>query len=106
IAVFYRTNAQSRVVEDMLVRAEIGYQVIGGTKFYERAEIKDAIAYLTTLVNPQDVGAFTRIVNSPRRGIGNTSVSRLLAFANTMGVSIWEVATEPEQIPSLGAAAV
>ena len=71
IAVFYRTNSQSRVLEDTLVRAEIAYQVIGGTKFYERAEIKDAIAYLTVLVNPQDVGAFTRIVNSPRRGIGN-----------------------------------
>ena len=65
IAVFYRTNSQSRVLEDTLVRAEIAYQVIGGTKFYERAEIKDAIAYLTVLVNPQDVGAFTRIVNSP-----------------------------------------
>ena len=68
IAVFYRTNSQSRVLEDTLVRAEIAYQVIGGTKFYDRAEIKDAIAYLTVLVNPQDVGAFTRIVNSPRRG--------------------------------------
>ena len=66
IAVFYRTNAQSRVLEDMLVRAQIGYQVIGGTKFYERAEIKDAIAYLTFLVNPQDAGAFTRIANSPQ----------------------------------------
>ena len=85
IAVFYRTNAQSRVLEDTLVRAEIAYQVIGGTKFYERAEIKDAIAYLTALVNPQDVGAFTRIVNSPRRGIGSTSLSRVLAFANTIG---------------------
>jgi DNA helicase II / ATP-dependent DNA helicase PcrA len=106
VAVFYRTNAQSRVLEDMLVRAEIGYQVVGGTKFYERAEIKDAVAYLTTLVNPQDVGAFTRIVNSPRRGIGNTSMSRLLAFANTMGASIWDVASEPEQVPSLGPAAV
>ena len=67
------------------MRAEIAYQVIGGTKFYERAEIKDAIAYLTVLVNPQDVGAFTRIVNSPRRGIGTTSISRVLAFANTIG---------------------
>ena len=75
IAVFYRTNAQSRVLEDMLVRAQIGYQVIGGTKFYERAEVKDAIAYLTFLVNPQDGGAFTRIANSPRRGIGQTSLS-------------------------------
>jgi DNA helicase-2/ATP-dependent DNA helicase PcrA len=106
IAVFYRTNAQSRVLEDTLVRAEIGYQVIGGTKFYERAEIKDAVAYLTALINPQDVGAFTRIVNSPRRGIGSTSLSRVLAFANTMGMSIWEAASEPEQVPGLGPAAV
>ena len=106
IAVFYRTNAQSRVLQDTLVRAEIAYQVIGGTKFYERAEIKDAIAYLIVLVNPQDVGAFTRIVNSPRRGIGTTSMSRLLAFANTMGTSIWDVASEPEQVPDLGPAAV
>jgi hypothetical protein len=106
IAVFYRTNAQSRVLEDTLVRAEIAYQVIGGTKFYERAEIKDAIAYLTSLVNPQDVGAFTRIVNSPRRGIGSTSVSRVLAFANTMGSTVWEAAAEPEQVPGLGTPAV
>ena len=76
IAVFYRTNAQSRVLEDMLVRAQIGYQVIGGTKFYDRAEIKDAIAYLTFMVNPQDAGAFTRIANSPKRGLGQTSLSR------------------------------
>ena len=64
------------MLEDTLVRAEIGYQVIGGTKFYERAEIKDAIAYLTALVNPQDAGAFTRIVNSPRRGIGDDLAQR------------------------------
>ncbi|MGZ4173282.1 MAG: 3'-5' exonuclease, partial [Solirubrobacteraceae bacterium] len=106
IAVFYRTNAQSRVLEDTLVRAEIAYQVIGGTKFYERAEIKDSIAYLTSLVNPQDVGAFTRIVNSPRRGIGSTSVSRVLAFANTMGTTVWEAAAEPEHVPGLGTPAV
>jgi DNA helicase-2/ATP-dependent DNA helicase PcrA len=106
IAVFYRTNAQSRVLEDTLVRAEIPYQVIGGTKFYERAEIKDAIAYLTTLVNPQDVGAFTRIVNSPRRGIGSTSLSRVISFANTIGTSIWDAASDPGQVPGLGAAAV
>ena len=104
--VFYRTNSQSRVLEDTLVRAEIAYQVIGGTKFYERAEIKDAIAYLTVLVNPQDVGAFTRIVNSPRRGIGATSISRLLAHANTTGETVWELAAAPEDVPGLGAAAV
>jgi superfamily I DNA/RNA helicase len=106
IAVFYRTNAQSRVLEDTLVRAEIGYQVIGGTKFYERAEIKDAIAYLNWLVNPQDVGAFTRIANSPRRGIGQTSLGRVLAHANTTGEAIWDVASQPSAVPALGTAAV
>jgi len=106
IAAFYRTNAQSRVLEDTLTRADIAYQVVGGTKFYERAEIKDAIAYLQVLVNPQDTGSFARIVNSPRRGIGSTSMSRVLAFANTTGSSIWDVASEPEEVPGLGAAGV
>jgi DNA helicase-2/ATP-dependent DNA helicase PcrA len=106
LAVFYRMNSQSRVLEDTLVRLGVAYQVIGGTKFYERAEIKDAIAYLTLLVNAQDVVAFTRIVNSPRRGIGNTSLGRVSGFANTMGISIWEAAATPEQVPGLGAAAV
>ena len=106
IAVFYRTNAQSRVLEDTLTRAEIAYQVIGGTKFYDRAEIKDAIAYLQALVNPQDAGSLTRIVDSPRRGIGTTSVSRVLSHANTLGIPIWDAASEPEQVPGLGGAAV
>jgi DNA helicase II / ATP-dependent DNA helicase PcrA len=106
VAVFYRTNAQSRVLEDTLVRAQIGYQVIGGTKFYERAEIKDAVAYLTALVNPQDVVAFGRIVNSPRRGIGATSFSRVVSWANTAGITIWDAAAEPESVPGLGTAAV
>jgi DNA helicase II / ATP-dependent DNA helicase PcrA len=106
IAVFYRTNAQSRVLEDTLVRAQIGYQVIGGTKFYERAEIKDAIAYLTVLVNPQDVVSFSRIVNSPRRGIGTTSLSRVISWANTAGVTVWEAAADPESVSGLGSAAV
>jgi superfamily I DNA/RNA helicase len=105
IAVFYRTNAQSRVLEDMLVRAQIGYQVIGGTKFYERAEIKDAISYLTFLVNPADGGAFTRIANSPKRGIGQTSLSRVLAHADTMAISPWEAAEQPDEVPALGTAA-
>ena len=73
VAVFYRTNAMSRVLEDTLVRFELPYQVIGGTKFYERAEIKDAVAYLSLLANPSDQVSFARVVNSPRRGIGNTS---------------------------------
>ncbi|HEX5618340.1 MAG TPA: UvrD-helicase domain-containing protein [Solirubrobacteraceae bacterium] len=105
IAVFYRTNAQSRVLEDMLVRAQIGYQVIGGTKFYDRAEIKDAIAYLTFLVNPQDAGAFTRIANSPKRGLGQTSLSRVLGHADTLGIPVWDAAADPDDIPTLGTAA-
>ncbi|MFM9127393.1 MAG: ATP-dependent helicase, partial [Solirubrobacterales bacterium] len=106
IAVFYRTNAQSRVLEDTLVRRDIGSQVIGGTRFYERAEIKDAIAYLTLLANPQDVVSFQRVVNTPRRGIGQTSLSQVLTHANATGVSIWEAAASPDTVPGLGAAAV
>ncbi len=106
IAIFYRTNAQSRVLEDTFVRHGIGYQVIGGTKFYERAEIKDAIAYLTFLGNGQDVVSFTRIANSPRRGIGQTSLGRVMGFANTMGISVWEAVVDPSQVTGLGAAAV
>jgi DNA helicase-2/ATP-dependent DNA helicase PcrA len=106
IAVFYRTNAQSRVLEDTLVRAEVPYQVIGGTKFYERAEIKDAIAYLTLLSNPQDEVSFTRVANSPRRGIGQTSLSRVIAHASTIGMSVWDAAASAEAVPGLGRAAI
>ena len=106
IAVFYRTNAQSRVLEDTLVRFDVPYQVIGGTKFYERAEIKDAIAYLTLLTNPADGVSFARIVNSPRRGIGQTTQGRLLSHANTTGQPVWEVARRPEGVPGLGPSAV
>jgi DNA helicase-2/ATP-dependent DNA helicase PcrA len=106
VAVFYRTNAMSRVLEDTLVRFELPYQVIGGTKFYERAEIKDAVAYLSLLVNPADQVSFARVVNSPRRGIGNTSQGRLVSHANTTGLPIWEVAGRAEEVPGLGAAAI
>jgi DNA helicase-2/ATP-dependent DNA helicase PcrA len=106
MAVFYRTNAQSRVLEDMLVRYGVSYQVIGGTRFYERAEIKDALAYLTLLVNPADTVAFGRIVNSPRRGIGDTSQGRILGYANTLGEPVWDVAAAPESVPGLAPPAV
>jgi DNA helicase II / ATP-dependent DNA helicase PcrA len=106
IAILYRTNAMSRVLEDTLVRREIAYQVIGGTKFYERAEIKDAIAYLSLLANPFDVVSFTRVANSPRRGLGQTSLSRIVAHSTSVGVSVWEAASAPDQIPGLGTAAI
>jgi ATP-dependent DNA helicase UvrD/PcrA len=106
VAVFYRTNAMSRVLEDTLNRFDLPYQVIGGTKFYERAEIKDAVACLSLLANPADQVSFARIVNSPRRGIGNTSQGRLAAHANTTGLPIWEVAGRAEEVPGLSGAAI
>ena len=106
IAVFYRANAQSRVLEDTLVRYGVSYQVIGGTRFYERAEVKDALSYLTLLTNPQDVVAFQRVVNSPKRGIGDTSQARIVGHANTIGEPVFDIALDPQAVPGLGTAAV
>src|SRR5262249_34922430 len=90
IAVVYRTNAQSRVLEDVLVRQGIAYQVIGGPRFYERAEIKDAVAYLQVIDNPADAVSLMRIANRPRRGIGDTSLARLVNYADGFGTSLWD----------------
>ncbi len=97
IAVVYRTNAQSRVLEDVLVRQGIDYQVIGGPRFYERAEIKDAIAYLQVLDNPTDAVSLTRIANRPRRGVGDTSLGRLQTLADGAGISLWEAIGRAEE---------
>jgi DNA helicase-2/ATP-dependent DNA helicase PcrA len=83
-------NAQSRVLEDVLVRQGISYQVIGGPRFYERAEVKDAIAYLQVIDNPFDAVSLMRIANRPRRGIGDTSIARLVTFADAQGISLWD----------------
>jgi DNA helicase-2/ATP-dependent DNA helicase PcrA len=106
VAVFYRTNAMSRVLEDTLQRFDVSYQVIGGTKFYERAEIKDAIAYLSLLANPADLVSFGRVVNSPRRGIGNTTQGRIASHVNTTGQQVWEVIERVEEVPGLSGAAI
>ncbi|HEY3922644.1 MAG TPA: UvrD-helicase domain-containing protein, partial [Gaiellaceae bacterium] len=90
LAVVYRTNAQSRVLEDVLVRQGVDYQVIGGPKFYDRAEIKDAIAYLQAIDNPYDSISLTRIANKPRRGVGDTTLGKLGVFAAGEGISLWE----------------
>jgi ATP-dependent DNA helicase UvrD/PcrA len=103
VAVFYRTNAQSRVLEDVLVRQGIAYQVIGGPRFYERAEIKDAIAYLQVLDNPFDAISLTRIANKPRRGIGDTTISKLQSYADAHGISLFEALAYPEEA-GIGAA--
>jgi DNA helicase-2/ATP-dependent DNA helicase PcrA len=106
VAIFYRTNAMSRVLEDTLQRFDVSYQVIGGTKFYERAEVKDAVAYLSLLVNPADLVSFTRVVNSPRRGIGNTTQGRIASHVNTTGLPVWEVLERIEEVPGLSGAAI
>ena len=90
IAVFYRTNAQSRVLEDVLVRQGVPYQVIGGPRFYERAEIKDAIAYLQVIDNPADAVSLLRIANRPRRGVGDTTLTRLQLWAEANGTTLHE----------------
>ena len=96
VAVFYRTNAQSRVLEDVLVRQGVAYQVIGGPRFYERAEIKDVIAYLQAIDNPYDAVSLQRITNRPRRGIGDASLARLQAHADAQGISLWEAMKDPQ----------
>src|SRR5918995_141910 len=97
IAVFCRTNAQSRVLEDVLVRQGVAYQVIGGPRFYERAEVKDLIAYLQVLDNPYDTVSLLRIANKPRRGIGDSSIARLQNYASGRGISLWEAMEFPEE---------
>jgi DNA helicase-2/ATP-dependent DNA helicase PcrA len=97
IAVFYRTNAQSRVLEDVLVRQGVAYQVIGGPRFYERAEVKDVIAYLQAIDNPYDAVSLQRIANRPRRGIGDASLARLQTHADAHGISLWEALAQPEE---------
>jgi DNA helicase II / ATP-dependent DNA helicase PcrA len=96
IAVFYRMNAQSRVLEDVLVRQDVPYQVIGGPRFYERAEIRDATAYLSVIVNPQDATSLLRIANRPRRGIGDTSLQRLVAHAENTGRTLFQAMSDAE----------
>jgi DNA helicase II / ATP-dependent DNA helicase PcrA len=97
VAVFYRTNAQSRVVEEELVRAEVPYRVVGGTRFYERREVKDALAYLRAVINPVDEVSLKRIVNVPKRGVGDTSLGRIDAWAASHGVTFTEALDHAEE---------
>ncbi len=105
-AVFYRTNAQSRVLEEVLIRLGMPYQVIGGTRFYERREVKDLLAYLRLLVNPADDVSAKRVLNVPRRGIGAKSEEALDRFASQEGVAFLESCRRAEENPWLGPRAV
>ena len=89
IAVFYRTNAQSRILEDMFLRAGVPYSIVGGTRFFDRAEIRNVMAYLRVVVNPADDVSLLRIINTPRRGIGTTTLQRLQAYAQSLQCSLF-----------------
>ncbi len=106
IAVFYRTNAQSRVIEDVLVRRGIPYVVVGSVKFYDRREVKDVLAYLRAVVNPDDEVAVKRIINEPRRGIGDTTIAHLDRFAERQRIGFSEALARPEEVPGLTPRAV
>ena len=102
MAVLYRTNAQSRAIEESLVRWGIPYIVVGGLRFYDRREIKDLLAYLRLLINPADTVSLLRVINVPKRGIGKTTIQRLTDAANQLGIPLWDVVSDPEAVRSLG----
>jgi ATP-dependent DNA helicase UvrD/PcrA len=104
-AVFYRTNAMSRVIEDVFVRRGIPYSVVGSVKFYDRKEVKDAVAYLKALVNPADEVSVKRILNEPRRGIGNTTVAHIDRFTQGRGITFYEGLQRAGEVPQLNSRA-
>ena len=105
-AVLYRTNAQSRLFEEKFLYANIPYKLIGGVNFYSRKEIKDVLAYLKTIDNGKDDLAVRRIINVPKRGIGNVSLNKVQNYAEDMGMSFFEALEDAEHVPGLGRAAI
>ena len=103
VAVMYRTNAASRVIEDVFIRTGIPYRVVGGTRFYERKEVRDIIAYLRVVDNPDDEVSLRRIVNTPRRGIGDKALAFVTAFASRENISLYESMRHVDEVDYLGA---
>ncbi|PSB10685.1 DNA helicase PcrA [Pleurocapsa sp. CCALA 161] len=101
-AILYRTNAQSRPFEDLLLHHNIPYNIVGGLKFYDRKEVKDAIAYLRIIVNPEDTVSLLRIINTPRRGIGKTTMDRLMDASQQMGIPLWEIVNDETSVNTMG----
>ncbi len=99
MAILFRTNAQSRVLEEKLMRYAIPYTMVGGTKFYDRKEIKDILAYLRLLYNPEDSLSLTRIINVPKRSIGATTLEHVVAYAEEQGISLFEALSSTEELP-------
>ena len=100
-AIFYRTNAQSRVFEESFLRSAIPYKVVGGVRFYERKEVKDFLAYLRVLVNPADEVSLRRIINTPKRGIGDRALDTVDLFAQSTGISFWAALNRSAQVPNI-----
>jgi len=101
VAIFYRTNAQSRVFEEVFIRVGLPYRVVGGVRFYERKEIKDALAYVRVLVNPRDAVSLRRIINEPKRGIGERAEASIQRLATMHDISYWEALTRADEAPDL-----
>ncbi|PSL03234.1 ATP-dependent DNA helicase PcrA [Haloactinopolyspora alba] len=106
MAVFYRTNAQSRVLEEIFVRVGLPYRVVGGTRFYERREVRDALAYLRFLANPDDTVSLRRILNVPKRGIGDRAEATVEALAQRDGISFWQALRRAADAPGIAARSV
>ncbi len=100
-AVLYRTNAQSRALEESLVRAGVPYKVIGGLRFYDRKEIKDVVAYLRAVANPSDSVSMLRVINTPRRGVGKSTIDALVRAAVELGVPLWEILKDETSVRTL-----
>ena len=101
VAVFYRTNAQSRVFEEVFIRVGLPYKVVGGVRFYERREVRDALAYLRMLANPDDVVSLRRIVNTPKRGIGDRAIAMVEAVAERERIGFWQALQQASAVPGL-----
>ena len=100
-AILYRTNAQSRSFEEALIQTNVPYTIVGGLKFYDRKEIKDALAYLKAIANPADSVSLLRIINTPTRGIGKTTINSLIAASQELGVPLWEVVSDPTSVNTI-----
>ena len=104
LAVLYRTNAQSRVVEEAMMRLGVPYKVVGGTRFYDRREVKDAMAYLRAVVNPADEVSVKRVLNVPKRGVGDASIAKLDAFAAAEGIGFLDALRRADEAGVTGPA--
>jgi DNA helicase II / ATP-dependent DNA helicase PcrA len=100
-AALYRTNAQSRPIEDAFVRAQIPYTIVGGLKFYDRREVKDIIAYMRAIANPSDTVSLLRVINTPRRGVGQTTIDNLQNAAHQLGVPLWEILNDDTSVKTV-----